>query len=226
MMQARHILIPVCWLLLGATQACAGGPARVERSPYRLTLENGGAFRLGHVDLKHVSRYVPERLASQPYASQIQRAARGAAIDPALVHAVVSVESGYDPAARSPKGALGLMQVMPQTALRYGVPDPARSAEINLQVGTRYLSELIALFDGRLDLALAAYNAGEQAVLRHGSRIPPYRETQRYVEAVSNTYQSLRRIGSADAKTRPAYLRGTRLNAQARRPYSRITAAR
>jgi len=226
MVRAKYIAISACSLLLVAGQTCAGGPARIERSPYRLTLENGGAFRLGHVDLKHVSRYVSERLASQPYAGQIQRAARGAAIDPALVHAVVSVESGYDPAARSPKGALGLMQVMPQTALRYGVPDPARSAEINLQVGTRYLSDLITLFDGRLDLALAAYNAGEQAVLRHGRRIPPYRETQRYVEAVSDTYQSLRTRGSADATTRPSYLRGTRLNAQSRRAYSRITAAR
>jgi soluble lytic murein transglycosylase-like protein len=224
--RARHILIPACVLLLGATLAVAGDPARVERSRYRLAVDDRTSFRLQRMGAEHISRQVPEKLAGKPYATQIQRVARQSAVDPALVHAVIAVESGYDPSARSPKGALGLMQVMPQTARRYGVSDPARSAEINLRVGTRYLSDLIALFDGRLDLALAAYNAGEQAVLRHGTRIPPYRETQRYVEAVSNAYRSLRRSGSTDAMTRRAYLRGTRLEAQARHAYVRVTTAR
>jgi hypothetical protein len=220
----RHILpISACILLLGAAQASAGDATRVERSRYRLTVDDRTAFRLQRTGHEHISRQVPEKLAGKPYANQIQRAARQAAVDPALVHAVIAVESGYDPSARSPRGALGLMQVMPQTALRYGVSDPVRSAAINLQVGTRYLSDLIALFDGRLDLALAAYNAGEQAIMRHGERIPPYPETRRYVEAVSNAYRSLRRGGrSTNTLTSPEYLQGTRLRAHARSAAGRL----
>jgi soluble lytic murein transglycosylase-like protein len=118
----------------------------------------------------------------------IDDAAREAALEPALVHAVISVESGYNAAARSPKGAIGLMQVMPETASRYGVRDAARSPQANLKAGTLYLSDLMQLFENRLDLVLAAYNAGENAVLRYGQRIPPYRETQLYVPAVLARY--------------------------------------
>ena len=162
---------------------------------------------------------VSPRLAGMPFAKLIEAAAREASLDPALVHAVIAVESGYNPAARSPKGALGLMQVLPATALRYGIRNAARSPAANLRAGTRYLSELMALFDDRLELVLAAYNAGEAAVLRYGERIPPFRETRQYVPAVLARYREWREpppaiepvVPAAPARTRVIYMPGTLL---------------
>ena len=122
----------------------------------------------------------------------IERNARLQSLDPALVKAVVAVESGFDPAAVSPKGAFGLMQLLPETAARYGVVgDTKHSAAqklldpaINLRAGTHYLHDLIEQFADDVSLALAAYNAGEQAVLHYGSRIPPFAETREFVRLV------------------------------------------
>lgn len=100
-----------------------------------------------------------------------------------LVLAIVDVESGFRPHALSPAGAMGLMQLMPATARRYRVDDPWSPAA-NLDGGVRYLRDLLQMFDGDLQLALAGYNAGEGAVLRHGRRIPPFAETRAYVPAV------------------------------------------
>jgi soluble lytic murein transglycosylase-like protein len=100
-----------------------------------------------------------------------------------LLHAVITVESGYDTKARSPKGAMGLMQLMPATAQRFGARDPFAPVD-NVQAGASYLKWLLDLFDGDLTLALAAYNSGEQAVLKAGRRIPPFPETQAYVPRV------------------------------------------
>jgi hypothetical protein len=108
-------------------------------------------------------------------------------VDPALVEAIVAVESAFDPRAVSPKGAMGLMQLMPQTASRYGVSDPFDPYE-NLTGGIRYLRDLIRLFHGDLTKVLAAYNAGENAVLRYRG-VPPYRETRNYVRKVLSRYQ-------------------------------------
>lgn len=119
------------------------------------------------------------------------RIAREHDVDPALVRAVIDVESGYRPAAVSPKGATGLMQLMPATGRRFGVVDPTDPAD-NIGGGVRYLRHLLELFDGQLALALAAYNAGEGAVMRYGRRIPPYAETQNYVPAVLERYRSLK----------------------------------
>ena len=132
------------------------------------------------------------RQRMQSYTPLIESAAHAAALEPALLHAVIMVESGYDAAARSPKGALGLMQLMPETARRFGTTDRSDPAQ-NLRGGARYLARLLEDFDGQLSLALAAYNAGENAVRRHGGRIPPYAETQRYVPAVLARYELLRR---------------------------------
>ena len=156
---------------------------------YRLSIPQPDAFRLGGGRGSGSKPPISAQLADKPFTEQIHSAARDAALDPALVHAVIHVESGYNPAARSPKGALGLMQVMPETAARYGIRNPARSIEANLSAGTRYLHDLMAMFDGRLELALAAYNAGENAVRRYGHRIPPYRETEHYVPAVLAKYR-------------------------------------
>jgi len=107
-------------------------------------------------------------------------------VDPQLVDAVVRVESGYDPKALSPKGAQGLMQLIPATAARFGVENPFDPAE-NVGGGVRYLSELLTEFKGSVPLTLAAYNAGEGAVERYGG-IPPYAETRDYVRKVTELY--------------------------------------
>ena len=131
--------------------------------------------------------------------ASIEAIARRHGLDPLLVHAVIRVESNFDARAISPKGAAGLMQLMPETAQRYGVDnrfDPAQ----NVDGGVRYLRDLIALFNGDLSLALAAYNAGEGAVLKYGRRIPPYPESQQYVVRVWSFYDQLRRAGPAIQK--------------------------
>jgi soluble lytic murein transglycosylase-like protein len=117
--------------------------------------------------------------------------AREHGIEAALLHAVITVESGYNARARSPKGAAGLMQLMPDTAERYAVKNVWDPRE-NLRGGARYLRDLIAMFGSDLSLALAAYNAGEAAVLQAGSRVPPYAETRSYVPKVLAHYARYR----------------------------------
>jgi soluble lytic murein transglycosylase-like protein len=134
------------------------------------------------------------------YQASIERNARARGLDAALVKAVIAVESAFDPTAISAKGALGLMQVLPETGARYGVAaDTKRTLEeklldpeINLRIGTTYLSELLGLFANDVALALAAYNAGEQTVVHYANRIPPYPETQEYVKLVQQFYAMYR----------------------------------
>jgi len=125
------------------------------------------------------------------YAEVIDAAARAHGVDAALVHAVITAESAYDPNAVSRKGASGLMQLMPATARRYGVRDVFDPRE-NVLGGVRYLKDLLAMFDGDVKLALAGYNAGENAVIRAGRRVPPYAETQGYVPKVIDFYHRYR----------------------------------
>lgn len=108
-------------------------------------------------------------------------------VDAKLLHAVIQTESAYNSAAQSPKGAVGLMQLMPDTARRFGVTD-RNDPDQNVDGGTRYLKHLINLFNPNLDLAVAAYNAGENAVIRYNNSIPPYPETQNYVKQVLALY--------------------------------------
>lgn len=151
---------------------------------------------------------VPPKLIAffevSPSYKQVKHLLREAAtqyrVDYELLQAVIATESGFDAAAVSPKGAVGLMQIMPATAQRYGVamehkiPLEKRLTDprTNIRVGARYLRDLIAMFPGQLELALAAYNAGEGAVLRAGSRVPNYRETQSYVRTVLQLYAVLK----------------------------------
>jgi soluble lytic murein transglycosylase-like protein len=128
--------------------------------------------------------------------AKIVEVAAEARLRPELIHAVVRAESAYDPGAVSRKGAVGLMQLMPGTAERYGVHD-RRDPEQNLRGGTAYLRDLLELFDDDLRLALAAYNAGENAVIRHGRQIPPYEETRTYVNRVLAFLDEYRRDLSA-----------------------------
>lgn len=104
-------------------------------------------------------------------------------ISPALLHAVIATESRYNSDALSPRGAIGLMQLMPETALRFGAPDPYNPRD-NVIAGANYLKFLLKLFGNDMELVLAAYNAGHNAVLRAGNRIPEYPETQAYVPKV------------------------------------------
>ncbi len=130
---------------------------------------------------------------ARPFHAEIAVAARAHGIEPALLHAVISAESAYRPRAVSHKGAQGLMQLMPATAARYGVGAEALAEPAtNIATGTRYLADLLRMFAGDLRLALAAYNAGEHAVLRYGRRVPPFAETQAYVPRVLKVYEALR----------------------------------
>ena len=121
-------------------------------------------------------------------------------IDYELLQALIATESGFDSAAVSPKGAIGLMQVLPATAERYGLSGDRKTPlekkltdpRTNIRTGTRYFSDLLKLFPGRIELALAAYNAGEGAVQRAGNRIPNFRETQNYVKTVTELYGVLK----------------------------------
>jgi soluble lytic murein transglycosylase-like protein len=127
-------------------------------------------------------------------APAVDAAARAHDIDPLLLHAIARVESRHDAQAVSPAGALGVMQVMPATARRFGVAQAQslHHAPTNLEVSAAYLKTLQQRFGNQLPLVLAAYNAGEGAVERHGRRIPPYVETQRYVRDVIAEYARLR----------------------------------
>jgi hypothetical protein len=108
-------------------------------------------------------------------------------IDPYLVFLVIEKESRFHPRALSPKGAMGLMQLMPGTARRLGVRKPFDVAE-NIRAGTQYMRELMDMFDNKVELVLASYNAGEGAVLKYGRNVPPYRETQDYVKKIGKRY--------------------------------------
>jgi soluble lytic murein transglycosylase-like protein len=205
---AALLALALCTLSATTPAAEAADAAPAAGTEYRLNIGNATDYRLntGRDQALSATAQSPvaggdvrpdaapsSRFADRPFASLIAAAAREAALDPALVHAVIAVESGYNATARSPKGALGLMQVMPDTGLRYGVRHTALLSPVdNLRAGTRYLVDLMELFDKRLDLVLAAYNAGEKTVQRYGLRIPPYPETQNYVPAVLARYHQWR----------------------------------
>lgn len=126
----------------------------------------------------------------QRFRPDLESAARNSGLDPALLLAVVMEESGGDPAARSAKGAQGLMQLMPETARELGVNNPVNPAQ-NLHGGARYLAEMLEKFSGQLDVALAAYNAGPGTVERLGGKVPDYPETQKYVKKVMERFAEL-----------------------------------
>jgi soluble lytic murein transglycosylase-like protein len=133
--------------------------------------------------------FMPSQEDIQKYANIIQTASKAYGVEPSLVHAVISAESAYNQYAVSRTGAMGLMQLMPDTARRYGVQNMMDPTE-NIHGGVRYLADLLTMFKGRVDLAVAAYNAGENAVIRYGHKIPPYAETRHYVPRVLGFYKN------------------------------------
>ncbi len=138
---------------------------------------------------KEIRHYGPR--VRKRYEKDILAAAKESNVDPALIHAVISAESGYNPFARSHQGATGLMQLMPETARRFGARNRLDPGQ-NIRAGVRYLRMLMDLFDNDLELVLAAYNAGENAVIRFGHRVPPYSETMTYVPRVLEYYKRYR----------------------------------
>ena len=198
------------WGRVGARLVVAVGlvlPSIAVANIYSFRDENGITHfsNLPHLDKRYKLVYkIPQAWTTRPNAwtpnfpksidigklvPVIDNAARTHGVDPRLVHAVIRAESGYNERAQSAKGALGLMQLIPATADRMGVKNPFDPVD-NVFGGTRYLSQLIKMFNGNLELALAGYNAGENAVIRHGNRIPPFAETQAYVPKVMAFYRS------------------------------------
>jgi len=148
---------------------------RLDDTAVTYTVPDAPQFRATRPPVQTVVRERFEPLVQEHAARQSLR--------PDLVRAVIQVESGFNPYARSPKGAMGLMQLMPATARDLGVRDAYEPCE-SIRGGTTYLRQLLDRFDGNEELALAAYNAGPNAVDRYGRRIPPYRETRDYVRKV------------------------------------------
>lgn len=174
---------------------------------YRLQLPDAAPYRLHQPELLKLSD-VEQRAARRqalgglPFAEQIQHAADAGGIEAELLHAVVQAESAYNPRAVSPKGALGLAQMMPATALAYGVSDALKPTD-NLRASARHLRDLLDHF-GEIDLVLSAYNAGAGAVKKYGG-IPPFSETRAYVPKVSARYEELkRRVAEAEPAPPPS----------------------
>lgn len=156
---------------------------------YELVLESPPEPTAGGGD---ASLRVPMALINRraaAYEHLVLEAAAANDLEPELLRAVISVESAFNPRAVSRTGARGLMQLMPQTARRYGVRDSFDPKQ-NIHGGARYLRFLVDRFENNLELVVAAYNAGENAVERYGRSIPPYRETRQYVPRVMNLYRA------------------------------------
>lgn len=167
---------------------------------YKYTAANGNVYYTDeptHKKYKLIIRSKPKGYASafkyleknkKKYTPIITAAAKKHGLDPRLVHAVIHAESAYDAKAISSAGAVGLMQLMPATALQYGATN-RKDPKQNIFAGTRYLKYLLGLFDDNLKLSIAAYNAGENTVKKYHNQIPPYPETQKYVKQVLSLYK-------------------------------------
>lgn len=128
-----------------------------------------------------------------PYQAEVQAAAQATQLDPALIHAVIATESGYNPKALSRRGAYGLMQVLPATAQTMtSIPVKQWSVRQQILWGSHYLRRLLNMFEGNITLALAAYNAGPQAVKTYQHAVPPFTETRQYVPKVLGYYQTFK----------------------------------
>jgi soluble lytic murein transglycosylase-like protein len=196
-------LLPVLGLLAclcaGVDQACAdiyiftdeNGTANLSNVPagadYSLLLHMAEPVRQ-----VRPSSHTVDPARRNAYAPAIRRAASAYHLDPALLHAVIATESGFDARAVSRKGAMGLMQLMPETADRYGADDPF-DADQNIRAGAHHLRDLMQRFHNDLPLVLAAYNSGEANVVKYGDRIPPFSETAAYVPKVIRLYHKYQR---------------------------------
>ncbi|MBF0414819.1 MAG: lytic transglycosylase domain-containing protein [Magnetococcales bacterium] len=144
-----------------------------------------------YADATYGNVYDPWGYSVEPYVGIIREASKRTGINDALLKAVIRAESSFNPLAVSRKGAVGLMQLMPDTAKRYGVRNRL-DPNANIHGGAQFLKDLMYQFDNNLTLSLAAYNAGEGAVRKHGNTVPPYQETRRYVAKVLHFYNQYR----------------------------------
>lgn len=165
----------------------------------------------------------PIPLAPLAISEIVASAAAENSLPPELIHSVIQVESNYNASAVSPKGAQGLMQLMPDTARRFGVPDSFDPAE-NIQGGAKYLKYLLDLYKGDYPRALAAYNAGEKAVAKYGG-IPPYAETQDYVAKVQRRIEGAKPAAKKDVAARQAAPKPVETPGDAPRHIKEIVAA-
>jgi soluble lytic murein transglycosylase-like protein len=165
---------------------------RPKHKGYRLILKSGKPLRESRVDYRN------KESNRKRFASKIAAVARSNNLPEGLIHAVIDTESAYDPNAVSRRGAVGLMQLMPDTARRYGVTN-RRDPASNISAGTRYLKDLLKRFGNDIKLALAGYNAGASAVEKYGNKIPPFIETQSYVRKVIKLYEQYSRKSASNA---------------------------
>jgi soluble lytic murein transglycosylase-like protein len=182
----KHIFV------IGALAVCAvAGVSRPAEAQIYAWRDASGVLTLSdrpqHAAATAVRVPVGSPLITRPqphYEPLIRQHASQHGVRPELVRAVIQVESAFNARAVSPKGAMGLMQLMPATARRFGVIDPFNPAE-NIRAGVSYLRQLLERYDHDEQLALAAYNAGPAAVEKYGSKVPPYKETQNYVRKIT-----------------------------------------
>lgn len=154
------------------------------------------AFPLAKEVTPALVRYLSQHPNLKKYETLLNQAARDFSLEPALLKAVMAAESGFNTNAVSTKGAIGLMQLMPDTAQRYGlqadqkqtIQEKLTDPKTNIRLGARYLRDLQKMFTSRLDLIIASYNAGEGAVQKYKNQIPPYPETRNYVQIVTQFY--------------------------------------
>jgi soluble lytic murein transglycosylase-like protein len=195
-----------CTLVLVGCAACCT-PVRADIYAYS---EPGNSVLLTNIAVGHRQASWTIRSGDAPapatparskprdrYQDEVLAVARAYAVDADLVHAVIATESNYVSNAVSPKGAVGLMQLLPPLASRYGVID-ARDVVQNISGGVQYLRHLLDSFDGNIELVLAAYNAGEGAVLKYGRKVPPFPETINYVRSVQRRYSERKQLAVAD----------------------------
>jgi soluble lytic murein transglycosylase-like protein len=205
-------------ILFAALAPCARAEYIVLRSGQRLTVTGyqllGDTYRLqvtgGFLEMpaadvvaiepEEIFTPVPQAATDKaPFRDLIQAAASRYSVDPDLITSVITAESNFDPKAISRRNARGLMQLLPETALRLGVRNIFDPSE-NIDAGTRYLRDLLALYRNDLALTLAAYNAGPERVQQYGRRVPPFRETQSYVQRVRRAYAQRKSTLPAVAK--------------------------
>lgn len=192
---------PLVLVFIGS--ATCGAPARADIYAY---VEQGASVLLTNIEVRdrraawtiQTGPAMPAivKPALAPYQLEVAAAAIEYGVDLDLIHAVIATESNYVRNAVSPKGARGLMQLMPALAKQYGVTDALDAAQ-NIRAGVRYLRYLLGAFDDNRELALAAYNAGEQTVRKYGRRMPPFPETVKYVRSVERKYRERKLSGSA-----------------------------
>ncbi len=194
MKKYHHYFWFACYLLMLNSRSIYAGDVFIDASSEdEITISSehpeGNHVIIIQDDMAFVSETIQRVKTSHlPYHNEVVAAAKATTLDPALIHAVIAVESKHNPNAVSAKGAYGLMQLMPATAKKFNVSNK-RDCKQNILAGAQYLKELLGLFHGNLSLALAAYNAGPYAVQKYNNQIPPYVETMLYVPKVLKYYQ-------------------------------------